>query len=531
MKVIENNKQQMVREVARPREQMLETAIARLATTIQSAGDGVIVTDVQGRVEFLNRTAEFLLGIQSTAAEGRPLQHILRLEERSAGPIKGDLVELAIISESTITLGDDLILFPHSGEPKAVEGEISVRTGAGSASGTVVTFRDVTARNSHELQRREEQKMRAVGQLAGTVAHELNNLLTVIVGHSETLDELYPELTPLRSSTAAIQRAAGEIGAVTRQLLALSRREVLRPTAVNLNTLVEQSIPKLKSLLTAETELVISLEPQLGTVLVDPAQMDQALLDLVRHARDRMAADGKIELTTANVVVDENCRAHHLRRYVQLAIRDSGPSLKAVAIEKLFEPSWNGDPGRPSGLGLFTIKNVISAANGHFSVHSESGVGAKFVLLFPQAEQEISVTPAKATEGKSQPTVLLVEDDDAIRILLRNSLEKRAYHVIEARDGAEALLQADLHEKPIHLLITDVVMPFMDGPTLVRNLAIQRPNTKILLISGCPNEVADIQELVQHGAHFVQKPFSQRELLTRVEAILSDEKFGAAEHA
>jgi two-component system cell cycle sensor histidine kinase/response regulator CckA len=502
-----------------------DSTTARLVTTLQSAGDGMIVTDLQGRVEFLNLTAEHLIGLESVAAEGRPLLEVLCLEERDGRAVKGNLVDLAILSGTPIALGKDLVLKTHTSVLKQVEGEICVRNGAGSATGSVITFRDVTARNWDELQRREDQKMHAVGQLAGAIAHELNNLLTVIVGHREAIDERYSDLPPLRHSTAEIQRAADEIATVTRQLLTLSRREVLSPKATNLNTLLEQAKTKLEGLVPSNIRLTISLEPNLGTVIVDPVPMLRAILDLVGYCCDRMPAGGMIEVATANVIVDRNYRARHLRRYIELKVKDGGLTLKGVAVERLFEPIWSKDAGRPSGLGLFMVRNVVNAANGHISVESEGEVGATFVLLLPQAEEEVLVPEAAAPAATmpSHPTILLVEDDDGIRILLRNSLEKRGYRVIEARDGSEAIIQAELHEDPIHLLITDVVMPVMDGPALARDLAETRPGIRILLISGCPEELADVQQLVNRGAFFVQKPFSQRELMVRVGEILSDE--------
>ncbi len=464
--------------------------------------------------------------MESGAAEGRPLHEVLRLEESDGRPVKGKLVELATVSETPVALGRDLVLTPHSGTSKQVEGEICVRSSGGAITGSVITFRDVTARNWDELQRRVQQTMRAVGQLAGAIAHDLNNQLTVIVGHSEKIDELYSNLPSLRESIAEIQQAAAQIAIVTRQLLTLSRREVLSPKATNLNMLLEQIKPEIESQLPSNIEFAISLESNLGTVIVDPAPMTQAILDLVGYCRDRLPAGGKIEVATANVIVDRNYRARHLSRYIELTVRDNGLSLKGVAAEKLFEPTWAQEPGRPSGLSLFTIRNVVNAANGHLSVESDGGAGAKFVVRLPESNEELSgsAPPAVSVTMPGHPTILLVEDDDAIRILLRNSLEKTGYRVIEARDGAEAIFQAELHEDPIHLLITDVVMPVMGGPALARNLAQTHPGIRLLLISGCPEELVDVQQLVDNGAHFVQKPFTQRRLLACVEAILNAEK-------
>jgi CheY-like chemotaxis protein len=204
-------------------------------------------------------------------------------------------------------------------------------------------------------------------------------------------------------------------------------------------------------------------------------------------------------------------------------IEDSGPSLHGEAVEELFEPSWDNNPARPSGLGLFTVRNMIGAANGHLSIESAFPAGVKFIMLFP--EREVEVVPDERKETLPAPqknrTVLLVEDNDAIRILLRNAFEKRGFCVIEARDGEEALLQSDLQADPIDLLISDVVMPLMDGPTLARKLTEQRPAMKVILVSGCPVDPSAVRELVAAGAQFIPKPFTQRDLLAQAEKTLA----------
>jgi two-component system cell cycle sensor histidine kinase/response regulator CckA len=501
-------------EVKEPKE-YFETALAQVSA-LQSAGDGVIVTDTQGRIEFVNATAECLTGVPIEAAQGRPLHEVLRLEEKYGGTVLDNLVELAMISESTVDLGRDLVLVPHRGPTRQVDGEISVRTNSGSATGAVVTFRDVSARNWDELQRREEQKTHAVGQFAGYIAHELNNSLAVVLGHAELLTR-DSSAEPFRVHAAAIQKGANGIAALSRQLHALSRKEVLHPIAINLNHLLERSRLKLKSLVPSKIDLTFSLASGLGAILIDPVQMEQALVELVRHSSDRMPDGGNISIATGNVTIDDKHRARYLRRYVQLTIRDAGPALDGLAAEDLFQPSWNKELGRPSGLGLFTVRNMVSATHGHLSVESDSANGAQFVLLFPQVEVETRVTSAFQVHA----TVLLVEADDAIRILLNNSLEQRGYSVIEARDGEEALLQADLSEEPVDLLITSVAMPHMDGLNLARRLLVTSPDTKVLLISG------DREEGIPDGAHHMSRPFSQRELLARVDLILNSSKTAA----
>jgi PAS domain S-box-containing protein len=214
-------------------QQDLEITIEQLEATLQSAADGVIVTDIQGRIEFLNSTAECLTGIWNYAAQGRPLHEVLRLEE-AGGAVIDNLVELALISESSVAFGNDVLLANQRGGSKRIDGEISIRTHAGSATGTVVTFRDKTLRDWEEQQRREEQKTRAIGQLAGSVAHQLNNSLTIVLGHCELLMR---ESNPgsVRTRAAAIQKAGNSIAALSRQLFALSRKEPLQPTEININ--------------------------------------------------------------------------------------------------------------------------------------------------------------------------------------------------------------------------------------------------------------------------------------------------------
>lgn len=497
----------------------------RLITALQCAGDGIIVTDLDGKVEFLNVAAARLTGFENNTAMGRKLQEVLKLRESLNHPIRHDLVNLAIVSENPIALGKDVLLVAAGprGETRQIEGEISARLGAGVPTGAVVTFRDVTARNREELQRREEQKLSAVSHLAGAVAHELNNLLTIVLGNCEALEDMYPDSAPLHASTAEIQRVTAGVSTMTRQLLTLSRREVLHPHFLKLNSLLEGLVPTFRKILPGNVDLRMALDPNIGTILADSTQMEQAITDLVQQCRNRLSQGGALAITTSKVVIESNVAAQHLRRYVQVAIEDSGPSLRGQSVEELFEPSWDSNPSRPQGIGLFTVRNMIAAANGHFSIESSSSIGAKFIMLFPESEAEILPDERKPVSTKLQEnrTVMLVEDNDSIRILLRNAFEKRGYRVIEARDGEEAMLQSDLHTEVIDLLISDVVMPVMDGPTLASKLGAQRPMMKVILISGCPIDPAAVRELVSAGAQFVLKPFTQRDLLARVEDILT----------
>lgn len=500
-----------------------ESRKTRLTSDLASVGEGVIVTDVNGRVEFINAAAERLIGIKSTEAQGRTLLQVLQLEEKYGDAVTGDLAELAFISESTVSLGKDLLLIPHNGHIIDVEGEICARKRGTFIVGAVVTFRDVSARKWEELQRREGEKMRAVSELAKAVAHSLNNCLTAVVGHTELLQNKYPESRSLRVHTDAIQQATQTMTLVARQLLALSRSEILTSAPTDMNEVLGDLAPRLRRALSTNVKLNVGLAPDLGRIFIDPGRMEQALLDLVRYAESRTHSGGTIDLSATKVVRGGDCRARHHKSFVRIAIHDTGPSLAATAAEELFEPRWCTNSTGSFNLGLYGVRNVVSASQGHLSVESEVRRGATFVLLFPCMDEEVpgAIAAEESPKSVTYATVLLVEDDDAIRILLRNSLEESGYQVIEARDGEEALLQAEMHEdEQIDLLISDVVMPNIDGPALARKLLATHSSTKILLISGCPKETAEVQHLVLCGAHYLVKPFSQRELLAEVERVL-----------
>lgn len=494
---------------------------SRLVASLQCAGDGVIITNLEGRIEFMNSIAESLTGTKNTSVEHRVLPEVLRLRERWGNLFRHDLVNLALISGSPVSLGKETELVTSGGETRRIEGEISVRVNAGVATGTIVTFRDVTARVDEEARRLEEERASAVNRLAGAVAHELNNLLTVVLGHTELLEETYPDLAPLQASTGEIRRVTQQIAVITHQLLTLSRRDVLHPKSLAMNSLIELSVPIFRSSMPPNVQIQVALDPNAGNIFVDQAQMEQALTSLVEHCRDRMPDGGSITISTTAVVIDSNSPAEHLRRYIRLAIEDSGPTLRGHAVEELFEPSWDRDPGRRPGIGLFTVRSMIGAANGHLSIESDLPTGARFVMLFPEAEPGlVSGSNQEIPEDRPAQTILLVEDDDAIRILLRNAFEERGFRVIEARDGEEALLQSDLHDEPIDLLISDVVMPTMDGPSLTRILGAQRPQMKVILMSGCPVDSAPVRELVEKGAQFLLKPFTRRDLVAQAEKLL-----------
>lgn len=483
----------------------------------------MIVTDLRGRVEFLNAAAERLTGFQGSTSEQRRLQDVLQIRESHGHPAGDDLVNLAIMKDGPLALGKDLAIVTASGETRQIEGEISVRLSAGVPTGTVVTLRDITARNWEERRTHEEQKLSAVSRLAGAVVHELKNLLAVVQEHSESLQNTYPHLVPLQDSTAGIRQAMTAVTTMTRQLQTLSGAEALRPKVVELNSLVERLPAVLKSILPVRVEVRLALEPAIGRIFADPAQIEQAITHLAQYCGGRIQKVGTLTISTARVVMEPGLWPRHLRRYVRLTMEDSGCSLRAQAVDEFLEPAWDANPSRPNGLGLFTVFNAIAAANGHFSIESESPSGAKFVMLFPEMEAGVFSPDAEARPATlpMAGTILFVENNDAIRLLVRNAFEKRGYRVIEARDGNEAILQSRLHTEAIDLLISDIAMPAMDGPTLARKLGALHPEMRVILISSRPIDPSAVSELAGTNTRFVRKPFTQRDLLTQAEGLLN----------
>jgi signal transduction histidine kinase len=372
------------------------------------------------------------------------------------------------------------------------------------------------------------QKMEAIGRLAGGVAHDFNNLLTVINGFS---DMLLLKLRPgdERYEAAHTIRQAGERGAgLTRQLLAFSRKQLLNPTVLNLNTLAANTEMMLRRLIGEDVCLLTLLEPALRLVKADPGQIEQVIMNLVVNARDAMPEGGEIVLETRNVDLDEGYAATHPGAkpggHVLLAVRDTGCGMDEQTMARIFEPFFTTKPaGKGTGLGLATVYGIINQSGGHITVESEPGRGTTFRVYLPQAAVPApQPVPASRVPVAAQgsETVLLVEDEEAVRKLARTVLESNHYIVLEAGDGSEALQVSGGWRDPIHLLLTDVFMPKMSGPQLADRLVPLRPGVKILFMTGYTDDSAVRRRILEPGNHFLQKPFTPRELARKVREIL-----------
>ncbi|MGH7396493.1 MAG: response regulator [Candidatus Rokuibacteriota bacterium] len=387
---------------------------------------------------------------------------------------------------------------------------------------------DITERRHLESQLRQAQKMEAVGQLAGGVAHDFNNLLTVIGGRCYLmLGKLDPD-DALRREVELVRSAAERAGRLTHQLLAFSRKQVLEPRVLDLNETVSGIEPLLRRLIGEHIEVAVTQGSDLGRVKADAGQIEQVILNLAVNARDAMPQGGQLVLETANVTLDEVAarRAPDLApgSYVVLSVTDSGHGMDAATRAQIFEPFFTTkDVGKGTGLGLATVYGIVKQSGGFIDVESESGRGAAFKVYLPRVEEAVAVgDPPRApgTRPRGSETVLLVEDDESLRTLAREILTVQGYVVLEASSPRDALRIHQTHAGQIHLLLTDVVMPEMNGPQLADHLKIARPDMAVLFMSGYTGAA-----LAQHGpelaGHLLQKPFTPDGLSRRVREVLA----------
>jgi PAS domain S-box-containing protein len=392
----------------------------------------------------------------------------------------------------------------------------------------VGVLEDVTGKVELGEQLRQAQKMEAVGQLAGGIAHDFNNLLQVISGHTEMLLGMADDTGALHARARTIRAATDRGATLTRRLLAFSRRQVLEPRVLDLNQLVAEVKAMMGPVIGEDLVLETQLAPDLPPVSIDPNQFEQALMNLLMNARDAMSGGGVVTIATAMVelVADNAHRPFDVPagRYVAVSVRDRGPGIDDEALPHLFEPFFSTKPtGKGTGLGLASVYGVLSQSGGYVTVSSERGRGATFTALLPPAQQTVTPAHVAGAEPDAQAgrgTILVVEDEDDVRAIIRTYLESSGYVVREAASSDEALASVD--SGPIALLVSDVVMPGMGGAELVSRLSARQPGLKVLLVSGNPDGDAVIDRLVQPGTAFLQKPFSRQNLIAKVHELLGE---------
>lgn len=386
---------------------------------------------------------------------------------------------------------------------------------------------DVTERKQLEDQLMHAQRMEAIGRLAGGIAHDFNNMLMAILGHTElSLLRLGPN-DPLRASIQTIQDTGERAAALTRQLVTFSRKQVVAPRVLVLNGVVTDMNKMLRRLIGEDVEVVYTLDPDLWPVKIDPSQVEQVVMNLAVNARDAMPKGGRLTIRTENATLDEHQVRRHLGLapgdYVALSVSDTGIGMTAETRERIFEPFFTTKvQGKGTGLGLSTVYAIATQNDGSIDVTSEIGRGTTFTLRFPRVEGEaVTERPVRRPDmPRGTETVLVVEDEDAVRDLVCQMLRMAGYTVLEARHGGEALLICEQSKEHIHLMVTDVVMPQMSGRQLAERLAPLQPDMKVLFMSGHTDDA-----VIRHGVKnammtFLQKPFTPVALAQKVRAIL-----------
>jgi PAS domain S-box-containing protein len=390
---------------------------------------------------------------------------------------------------------------------------------------------DVTERRVLEQQLRQSQKMEAVGRLAGGIAHDFNNLLMVISGYSEFLLERLGGEPHLRGPAQEIASASERASSLTRQLLAFSRKQMLAPRIVNLNDIATENLKMLTRMIGEDIDLVMTPGKSLWSVRADAGQIEQVIMNLAVNARDAMPSGGKLTIETANITLDEEyARVHaplHAGDYVMVSISDTGAGMDSETQSHIFEPFFTTKGTKGTGLGLSTVYGIVKQSGGYIWVYSELGRGTTFKIYLPRVpsieEPAMHTIAAPAQFQKVEPgteTILLVEDEANLRYLARQYLEKQGYRVIEAADGAVAMQIAVAHEGVIHLLLTDVIMPGMNGRELAQRISEIRPNVKVLYMSGYTENVIGQDGTLDAGVRLLQKPFNLRDLKSKVREVL-----------
>ena len=393
-------------------------------------------------------------------------------------------------------------------------------------SGFEVFVEDITAHRSLQKQFEHAQKMEAVGRLAGGVAHDFNNLLMIISGYAQLLDESSADPKKVVEYATRIQDASSKAATVTRQLLAFSRKQVLEPTVLDLSHVVKDLAKMLPRLLGEDVETVMDLDPQVGTVRADRGQIEQVIMNLAVNARDAMPQGGRLTIATSNVALD----ASYYQgvevppgQYVLLAVSDTGIGMNAETQVHIFEPFYTTkEAGKGTGLGLATVYGIVKQSHGFIWVYSEPDKGSIFKIYLPRvdvaADSDESLQPVQVPSTAGTETILLVEDEAALRNVCRVYLESKGYTVLEAGNAKEAMKICQSHDRPIHVLITDIVMPGLGGLELAKSALELRPALSVVLVSGYTDRPLD-REAIGFGK-FLQKPFSFDALARTVRSLL-----------
>jgi two-component system cell cycle sensor histidine kinase/response regulator CckA len=507
---------------------LLQKSETMVLALLESASQGIFSVDRRGRIVLVNRRAMEMFGYTREELLGAQIEILLPAGKRAGHSAQRDDY-FARPRIRPIGIGMDLAGRRKDGAEFPVEVSLSsIETEEGSFAIAFVS--DISQRKLLEEQLLHAQKMEAVGRLAGGVAHDFNNMLTVISGYNRMiLDELSP-LDPLRGDAEEILKAADRAAALTNQLLAFSRRQIMRPCILNVNDALASTQKMLRRLIGEDIELDLKPAREIGNIRADPAHIEQAIVNLAVNARDAMPTGGRITIESANVRLDRTYTRTHSGvqpgEFVMIAVSDTGHGMDAETRRRIFEPFFTTkERGKGTGLGLATVYGMVKQSGGDIWVYSEIGKGSTFKLYFPKVPDPISESVGGDAELPGAPgseTILLVEDEKAVRELTLKMLEHMGYTVLPAAGGAEAVEVSRSFPGHIALLLTDVVMPLMSGRQLADALVGTRPAMKVLYLSGYTENTVVHHGVLDPGVNFLPKPFSREVLGSKIRQILTD---------
>jgi len=497
----------------------------RYATTLSSIGDAVIATDREGRITFMNPVAQDLTGWPMADASGLDLKAVFQICNEDTRAVVASPVERVLAEGVVVGLANHTRLISRDGREVPIDDcAAPILDDDGALTGAVLVFRDVSESRRVDEHLRHAQKMEAVGQLAGGISHDFNNMLTIILNYSEILLNAAGPDHPWYNFLSEIHRAGERSSDLTRQLLMFCRRQMFEPRVVDLNESVLRTEQMLRRLIGEHIELQVRLQPDLGTVKMDPGQIERILVNLAVNARDAISEQGSILIETFNVELRPQ-QIPHLTAgtYRCLRVTDSGQGIASIHRNRVFEPFFTTkEPGKGTGLGLASVYGIVQQGGGHVEFETEIGRGTSFTVYLPVAGEAHTVDPAfsRMQLPQGSETILLVEDESAVRSLSRHLLSTCGYHVLEAENGADAILVARRHAGTIDLVVTDVVMPVMGARHMLQHIEPYLRGKKVIFLSGYSDESLLPELGALFTTSFIQKPFTFAELATTVRRML-----------
>ncbi|MDB5386443.1 MAG: Blue-light-activated protein [Planctomycetaceae bacterium] len=519
----------VIEDITKQRQLSVErdALLSRLQLHIERMPLGYALSDADFRIIGWNPTAERIFGFMQVEVLGKhPSECIVPPQSQSLVTdiftrlAAGDMYANGT-SENVTKDGRTIICEWHNTPLFGPDGVFQ---------GILSLAQDVTERKTLEEQLHQAQKMEAIGQLAGGIAHDFNNLLTIINGYSEIILTEILENRTVQDFAGEIRQAGERAAALTRQLLAFSRKQVLDPRLLSLNTIVTDTEGMLRRLIGEDIVVSAVLAPALGRVKADPGQIEQVILNLAINARDAMPQGGNLTIETANTELDETYTQTYSDvrpgRYVMLAVTDTGTGMDKATKVRIFEPFFTTkEPGKGTGLGLATVFGIVKQSGGHIAVYSEPGHGTTFKVYLPAVDEITAATPSPSPlkpDLNGTETIILTEDEPALRAVASRILQMRGYTVMEASQGPDALRIAEEYKGTIDLLLTDVVMPAMSGRQLAKGIAASRPFIKVLYMSGYTDDAVVRHGVLEAETAFIQKPFTPNALALKVRDVLDN---------